>query len=130
MASYFALSTFIVAALLVFGMILIRTLLRLWAERQAGQMGTRFRTKMVVGAMALSLLPIVFMFFISYGLLNRTLSRWFSAPLEAAAATSQRIVTELGARDHDRLQAYAAVAAKNFAGLGECRRSARNSGTI
>lgn len=62
-ASAFALSTFIVAALMIFGLILTRTLLRLWAERQAGQLGTRFRTKMVVGAMALSLLPIVFMFF-------------------------------------------------------------------
>ena len=113
-ASAFALSTFIVAALMIFGLILTRTLLRLWAERQAGQLGTRFRTKMVVGAMALSLLPIVFMFFISYGLLNRTLSRWFSAPLEAAATTSQRIVIELGARDHDRLKAYAAAAGKDL----------------
>jgi two-component system, NtrC family, nitrogen regulation sensor histidine kinase NtrY len=112
--AYFALSTFTVAALMVFGLILTRMLLRLWQERQAGQFGTHFRTKMVIGAMALSLLPIVFMFFISYGLLNRTLSRWFSAPLENAASTSQRIVNELGARDHERLLAYAAVAANSL----------------
>lgn len=110
--TYFALSTFTVAALMVFGLILVRTLLRLWQERQTGQFGTHFKTKMVIGAMALSLLPIVFMFFLSYGLLNRTLSRWFSTPLETAAATSQRIVNELGARDHERLQAYATTAAK------------------
>lgn len=112
--TYFALSTFTVAALMVFGLILVRTLLRLWQERQTGQFGTHFKTKMVIGAMALSLLPIIFMFFLSYGLLNRTLSRWFSTPLETAATTSQRIVNELGARDHERLQAYATAAAKEL----------------
>jgi len=61
-AGTFAVSTFIVAALIVFGLILLRSLLRLAAP----QVGARFRTKMVVGAMAISLLPVVFMFFISY----------------------------------------------------------------
>ena len=68
----YALNTFIVAALLVFGLILGRTLVRLWAERRAGQLGSRFKTKMVFGAMAVSLLPLIFMFFISYALMNRT----------------------------------------------------------
>ena len=69
----YALSTFIVVALLVFGLMLARTLIRLWAEHQAQQLGSRFKTKMVFGAMAVSLLPLVFMFFISYALMNRTL---------------------------------------------------------
>ncbi|HEX9596487.1 MAG TPA: hypothetical protein VF982_06370, partial [Anaerolineales bacterium] len=56
----YALSTFIVAALLVFGLMLVRTLLRLWAERQAQLLGSRFKTKMVLGAMAVSLLPLIF----------------------------------------------------------------------
>ena len=73
----YALSTFIVAALLVFGLILTRSLLRLWAERRAHQPGSRFKTKMVLGAIAVSFLPVVFMFFVSYALLNRTLVLWF-----------------------------------------------------
>ncbi|MFY9583668.1 MAG: hypothetical protein WAR21_04170, partial [Candidatus Acidiferrales bacterium] len=66
----YALSAIIVAALMVFGLILTRTLLRLWAERRAEQLGSRFKTKMVLGAMAISLLPVLFMFYVSYGLLN------------------------------------------------------------
>ena len=73
----YALSTFIVAALLVFGLILTRTLLRLWAERRAHQPGSRFKSKMVLGAIAVSLLPVVFLFFFSYALLNHTLVLWF-----------------------------------------------------
>jgi nitrogen fixation/metabolism regulation signal transduction histidine kinase len=75
----YAVSSFIIAALLVFGLTFLRTLVRLWAERSKEQLGARFKTKMVVGAMALSLLPVVFMFFVSYSLLNRTLGRWFRA---------------------------------------------------
>ncbi len=104
----FALSTFIVAALLVFGLVLTRSLLRLWAERRAQQLGSRFKTKMVLGAMAISLLPVVFMFFISYALLNRTLGRWFPRPLEIAAEESQKLLNNLGRAEHERLKTLAA----------------------
>jgi len=83
---FYALNTFIVAALLVFGLILGRVLIRLWVERRAEQLGSRFKTKMVLGAMAVSLLPLVFLFFISYALMNRTLNRWFPQELEDANA--------------------------------------------
>src|SRR5262245_20792232 len=69
----YAVSSFVTAALLVFLLILGRTTLRLWVERSCEQLGARFKTKMVVGAMALSLLPIVFMFIVSYSLINRSL---------------------------------------------------------
>jgi len=69
----YAVSSFITAAFLVFGLILARTILRLWVERRREQLGARFKTKMVVGAMAISLLPIIFMFIVSYSLINRSL---------------------------------------------------------
>src|SRR5271156_4675893 len=71
-AVFFALSTVIFCAFVVFGLILIRSLVRLATERRSGQMGSRFKVKMVLGAMGISLLPVVFMFFVSYALLNRT----------------------------------------------------------
>ncbi|MGH9704301.1 MAG: hypothetical protein ACRD4K_13085, partial [Candidatus Acidiferrales bacterium] len=58
----FALSTFMFAALFVFGLILVRSLIRLGLERRAGKLGSRFKTKMVMGAMAVSLLPVLGMF--------------------------------------------------------------------
>jgi two-component system nitrogen regulation sensor histidine kinase NtrY len=83
----FAVNSFISAALIIFGLIFVRTLVRLWVERSKEQLGARFKTKMVVGAMGLSLLPVVFMFFVSYSLLNRTLGRWFHRLWQIAAAT-------------------------------------------
>ena len=96
----FALSTLLAAALLVFTLILTRSLLRMWAERRSGQMGSRFKVKMVLGAMGVSLLPIVFLFFFSYALVNRTLNSWFPRPLEIANEQSQRLLVGPGPREH------------------------------
>jgi two-component system, NtrC family, nitrogen regulation sensor histidine kinase NtrY len=107
----YALSTFIVAALLVFGLILTRSLLRLWAERRAHQPGSRFKTKMVLGAIAVSFLPVVFLFFVSYALLNRTLVLWFPRPLEVATQSSRDLIDEMSRADHERMTQIARVVA-------------------
>jgi two-component system, NtrC family, nitrogen regulation sensor histidine kinase NtrY len=100
----YSVSSFITAALLVFGLILTRTILRLWAEHSKDHLGARFKTKMVVGAMALSLLPVVFMFFVSYSLLNRTLGRWFPRPLEIASEQTQSLMNDFGRGSLPRLR--------------------------
>src|SRR5260370_15485336 len=91
----YAVSSFITAAFLVFGLILARTILRLWVERSREQLGARFKTKMVVGAMAISLLPIIFMFIVSYSLINRSLLLWFPRSLETPSDETQHIRTHL-----------------------------------
>jgi two-component system nitrogen regulation sensor histidine kinase NtrY len=103
----YAVSSFITAALLVFGLILGRTVLRLWAETSREQLGARFKTKMVVGAMAISLLPIIFMFIVSYSLINRTLLRWFPRPLEIASEKTQEMMTDFGHAQLPRLRRLA-----------------------
>ena len=110
----YAVSSFVTAALIVFGLILTRTIFRLWLERRREELGVRFKTKMLVGAMGISLLPVVFMFFVSYSLLNRTLARWFPRPLEIAAEQSNALLQEMGRSEFARLSA---VAQKYRAGL-------------
>ena len=109
----YAVSSFITAALIVFGLILSRTLLRLWAERSRQQLGARFKTKMVVGAVAISLLPVLFMFFVSYSLLNRTLARWFPRPIEIAADQSRALQQEMSQAERERLTRLAEAWARD-----------------
>jgi PAS domain S-box-containing protein len=111
-AVFFALTVIIGSALLVFSLILSRMLLRMWAERRAGQMGSRFKAKMVLGAMGVSLLPVVFLFFFSYALVNRTLNAWFPRPLELANEQSQRLLQDMRQTGVDHLRDVAAKAAK------------------
>jgi len=103
----YALSTFLVAALIVFLFILGRTLVRLGAERLAHKPGSRFKTKMVLGAIAVSFLPVIVLFFVSYALLNRTLVLWFPRPLEIATDASRALVNEMSRADADRMAGIA-----------------------
>jgi two-component system nitrogen regulation sensor histidine kinase NtrY len=96
MLPLYAVNCFIFAALLIFGLILVRSIVRLVVERSKRQLGARFKTKMVLGAVAISLLPVIFMFFVSYSLLNRTLGRWFPRPLEIASEETQKLLNDLG----------------------------------
>src|SRR5258707_13263878 len=105
----YAVSSFITAALVVFALILSRTVLRLWAERSREQLGARFKTKMVVGAVAISLLPVIFMFFMSYSLLNRTLARWFPRPIEIASEQSRALQQEMSHAEYQRLTRLATM---------------------
>ena len=100
----YAVTCFITAALLVFGLILARSFVRLRMEQSKAQLGTRFKTKMVMGAMAVSLLPAMFMFIVSYSLLNRTLGRWFPRPLEIASEETQKLLNDLGRGTLPRLR--------------------------
>src|ERR1700747_1231773 len=103
----YAVSSFVTAALLVFLLILCRTTLRLWVDCRLEQRSARFKTKIVVGAMALSLLPIVFMFIVSYSLINRSLLLWFPKPLEIASDETQKLLNDLGRAQLPRLRAMA-----------------------
>jgi two-component system nitrogen regulation sensor histidine kinase NtrY len=107
----FALSTFMFAALLIFTLIMTRNLVRLWSERRVRQIGSRFKAKMVLGAMGVSLLPVMFLFFFSYALVNRTLNLWFPRPLEIANEESQVLLNDFGASELKRLNALAFEAA-------------------
>jgi two-component system nitrogen regulation sensor histidine kinase NtrY len=115
----YAVSSFITAAFLVFGLILARTILRLWAERSRDQLGARFKTKMVVGAMAISLLPIIFMFIVSYSLINRSLLLWFPRPLEIASDETQKLLNDLGQGQLPRLRGMALQARAEANRTGE-----------
>lgn len=108
---FFALSTIFFAALLVLSLVLGRNLLRLWGERRVGRMGSRFKVKMVAGAMGISLLPVVFLFLFSYALVNRSLALWFPRPLEIANEQSQVLVASFSKTEFSRLSGLAAAAA-------------------
>lgn len=77
-----AVSALIFLLFIALTFVLIRTLLRLYAERKTGVLGSRFRSQMVLGALLLSLGPVIFLFLFSYGLINRSVEKWFSRPAE------------------------------------------------
>jgi two-component system, NtrC family, nitrogen regulation sensor histidine kinase NtrY len=90
-----ALSTFIFLAFVIFALILARILLKLYVERRQKQLGSRFKTKMVVAFLALSVVPVCFLFVFAYGLVNRSIDRWFGIPLDTIRRDADLIVEQL-----------------------------------
>jgi nitrogen fixation/metabolism regulation signal transduction histidine kinase len=78
----FAVSTLIFLLTVTLGFMLFRTGVKLYLERQANREGSRIKTKLLAGALALSLLPVVFLGLFSYVILNRNVEKWFSRPAE------------------------------------------------
>ncbi|MGH9447109.1 MAG: sensor histidine kinase, partial [Terriglobia bacterium] len=72
-----------------------RILLKLYYERRQNQLGSQFKTKMVVAFLALSLLPVCFLLFFSYGLINRSIDKWFGIPINAVRRDANAITEQL-----------------------------------
>jgi two-component system nitrogen regulation sensor histidine kinase NtrY len=97
-----ALSALIFLAFVIFALILSRILLKLYVERRQRRLGSQFKTKMVVAFLGLSLLPVCFLFVFSYGLLNRTIDKWFGIPFDTVRRDASKIVEELQTQSEQR----------------------------
>jgi two-component system nitrogen regulation sensor histidine kinase NtrY len=99
--------------------VLLRTLLRLYAERKTGVLGSKFRSRMVLGALLLSLGPVIFLFLFSYGLINRSIEKWFSRPAEEVQYRTNVIISLLT----EYATTNAAVEAQRIASTPDTRKS-------
>ncbi|MGE5322372.1 MAG: ATP-binding protein [Actinomycetota bacterium] len=86
-----ALSALVFLLLVVLTFVLFRNLVKLYAERRLGVLGSRLRTRMVIGALLLSFAPAIVMFMFSYGLMNRSIDKWFSMPVNELQQDSGRV---------------------------------------
>ncbi len=108
-----ALSALIFLALVALTFVLLRTLLKLFAETRGGVLGSKFRTKMVVGALGLSFGPVLFLFLFAYGLMNRSIDKWFSRPVEEVRQDTTAVGTLLAHYASDNARAEASALAQS-----------------
>ena len=92
---FYALSLFISLLFIALTFVLGRNLLKLFAERRLGVLGSKFRTRMVVGALLLSFVPVMVMYWFAYGLMNRSIDKWFSTPVEEVRADTDAMAALL-----------------------------------
>ena len=105
---FWAVSTFIFVLTITLGFILFRTGLKLYMERQSNRPGSHIKSKLIGGALALSVLPIFFLVLWSVSVLNRNLESWFSRPArnmnidltQVADALDQEVRSKLAAQAH------------------------------
>jgi two-component system nitrogen regulation sensor histidine kinase NtrY len=107
-----AMSVIAFLLLLMLLVLLIRNILKLFVDQRSRALGSRLRTRLVIGAALIALAPAVFMFLFSFVLMNRSVDRWFSQPTSELRENSTRVVLELAhyASSNARLEAEAIAA--------------------
>jgi len=105
-----------ISLILILSFILLRNVLRLAVERRSGVLGSRFRTKLVLTYVGLTFVPVILIFLIATNLLQGSIDRWFSAPVEAILRGGAEVTVKVRELIENHLQRQAAVASEELGG--------------
>ena len=108
---FWAISILIFLLMVTLGFMLVRIGLKLYVERRSNREGSHIKTKLVIGALALSFMPVFFMVLFSVHVLNRTLDKWFTRPKELERVDFIRIAKVLEDEVREKADAQAALMA-------------------
>ena len=108
---FWALSSLIFVLMVTLGFILFKTFLKLYIDRQANREGSRIRSKLVAGALLLTSVPVLFLVLFSYYVLNRSLTAWFSSPVDSQVNLFVTVAARLKHEMQDEVDAQAALLA-------------------
>jgi two-component system nitrogen regulation sensor histidine kinase NtrY len=99
--------------LLIVGIVFViaRGIVKLVLERQRGVIGSRFRTKLVINYVAVSLIPVALLFLVATDLLRVSIDRWFNTPVRTILQNGETIAQMA----QDQSAAFAAAAAREIA---------------
>ncbi|HYL74773.1 MAG TPA: ATP-binding protein [Bryobacteraceae bacterium] len=102
---FWAVSTLIFVLTVTLGFILFRTAVRLYIERRSNRPGSHIKSKLIGGALALSVLPVFFLVLWSVSVLNRNLESWFSRPARNMNIELAQVANALDREERDKLNA-------------------------
>lgn len=86
---------------------LFRAGVKLYIERQQNRQGSRIRSKLLFGALALTFAPALFSALFNYMVLNRTLEKWFTQPTRGIEMNLQDLDSAYRKEAEGRVQAEA-----------------------
>ena len=120
-----AVSTLIFLLAVTLAFMLFRAGVKAYIERQQQREGSQIRSKMLFGALALTLAPTLFSALFNYTVLNRTLDKWFTMPARGIQMNLQELDTSFRKEAQERINAEA-----NWIGLLPETREALSTGRI
>jgi PAS domain S-box-containing protein len=104
-------SILVFTLMVALGFMLVRNGVKLVVERRSNREGSRIRTKLVAGAIALSITPVVFMVMFSWEVMNHNLDKWFTRPMQNSKADFDEIAAALTRLLQDKAEAQAGLLA-------------------
>ena len=108
---FFSATILTMVVVLVF--VLARNVVKLVVERRRGLPFSRFRAKLVLAMLGLSIIPSVLMLMVGGELIRQTTARWFAEPVDEVVNSAQAIAVEYYAEREAAVETHA----KRIAGL-------------
>src|SRR5579864_9131132 len=127
---FWAVSTLIFLLMVTLGFMLVRIGVKLYIERRSNREGSRIKTKLVIGALALSFMPVFFHVLFSYYVLNRSLEKWFARPVEKERVSFVKIATVLTDEARAKAEAQAALLASRPETLSLLKSGTKTPGAL
>jgi two-component system, NtrC family, nitrogen regulation sensor histidine kinase NtrY len=104
---FWAVSTLVFLLTVTLSFMLFRAGVKLYIERQKNREGSRIKTRLLVGALALSILPVFFLMLWGFFVLNRNLDKWFSRPAENVRLSLIEVGVSMDNEVRERAEAQA-----------------------
>src|SRR5260370_30363536 len=108
---FWAVSTLVFVLMIALGFILGRAGVKMYLGRLRNGEGSRIESKLYFGALALSFMPVCFLVFFSYMVLNRHLDKWFDRPGDQVRLNYIKIGEAFHQQLGEKLQLQAALIA-------------------
>src|SRR5918993_3850349 len=108
----YALSAGVLMMLIALAFVLARNIVKLVVERRRGLPFSRFRAKLVLALLGLTIVPSVLVLLVGGQLIRNSTARWFADPVESVMSSAQSIA----AGYYDERRALAAGHAARIAG--------------
>ncbi len=96
-----------IIALLVLMFFVAKSIVKLYFERKYKILGYKFKTKLVITLVVLTLIPAAFLFFVASGLITSYIDRWFSPQIKQPLLSSIEIAKTLYEIERQKTLDYA-----------------------
>jgi two-component system nitrogen regulation sensor histidine kinase NtrY len=102
-----ALSAADITMLLALAFVLARNIVKLVVERRRGLPFSRFRAKLVLAMLGLTIIPSVLVLIVGGELIRQTTARWFAEPIEEVFRSANAIAADYYAEHQDLVSGHA-----------------------
>src|SRR5437868_8292285 len=99
---FWAVSTLVFLLTITLGFILFRTGIKLYIGSRQNREGSRIESRLYFGAFFLSFMPVCFLVFFTYGVLNRQVEKWFYRAVENIRLNYITIGKALGVQVYEK----------------------------
>lgn len=80
-----------IIALVVLVVLILRNLIKLYFERKGKIIGAKFKTKLIISFVGLSLVPTILLFLVASGLITNSIESWFNIQVEKSLKESLEV---------------------------------------